>query len=278
MKNDKSKDRQISRRDFLAMGSALGFTALALQAEKAWGLSTVDNPLDNYPHRDWEEVYRNLYKPDGEFTFLCAPNDTHNCILNAYMKNGVVVRIGPTYKYGEATDLYGNKASHRWDPRCCQKGLALVRRFYGDRRVKGAFVRKGFKEWADAGFPRDPVTGSPPDQYFQRGTDTWLKLSWDEAAETAAKALADIARTYAGEEGAKRLKSQGHYDDEMIETLHGAGTQVLKFRGGMPLLGTRIYGMNRFANSLALLDDHIRKTGPDKSLGGRGWDSYSWHT
>jgi hypothetical protein len=93
--------------------------------------------------------------------FLCAPNDTHNCLLRAYVKNGVVVRIGPTFGYGKATDLYGNRASHRWDPRLCQKGLALVRRIYGDRRVKAPMVRRGFKDWADAGFPRDPATGKP---------------------------------------------------------------------------------------------------------------------
>ena len=55
-----------------------------------------------------------------------------------------MTRIEPTYKFGEATDIYGLKASHRRDPRCCNKGLALMRRFYGDRRVKGPMVRTGF--------------------------------------------------------------------------------------------------------------------------------------
>jgi hypothetical protein len=65
----------------------------------------------------WERVYRDLWKYDSVYTFTCAPNDTHNCILNAYVRNGVVVRVGPSMKYGEATDLLGNKASSRWDPR-----------------------------------------------------------------------------------------------------------------------------------------------------------------
>ncbi|HBR58274.1 MAG TPA: molybdopterin oxidoreductase, partial [Blastocatellia bacterium] len=53
----------------------------------------------------------------------------------------------------------------------------------------------------------------------------------------------------------------------------------MKFRGGMPLLGmTRVFGMYRMANSMALLDSHIRGVGPDKALGGRGFDNYSWHT
>ena len=278
MADEPRRNQKPSRREFLAMGAASGFAALVSQATRAWGIETVTNPLDNYPDRDWERVYRNIFQYDSKFTFLCAPNDTHNCLLVAHVKNGVLTRISPSYKYGEATDLYGNKASHRWDPRCCQKGLALVRRFYGDRRVRGPHVRKGFKEWVDAGFPRDPVTGAPPAKYFKRAEDTWLLLSWDEATEIAAKALYNIAATYSGEEGVKRLKAQGHYSDEMIDAYRGAGTQVLKFRGGMPLLGARIYAVNRFANTLALLDEHLRKVGPDNAVGGRGWDSYSWHT
>ncbi|HLB59370.1 MAG TPA: molybdopterin oxidoreductase, partial [Bdellovibrionota bacterium] len=90
----------------------------------------IENPLTVYPNRDWESVYRNLFKPDDSFVFMCAPNDTHNCLLRTYVKNGVAVRIGPSYGYGKATDLYGNRASHRWDPRICQKGLALLRRVY----------------------------------------------------------------------------------------------------------------------------------------------------
>ena len=99
----------------------------------------VANPLASYPDRGWERTYRDLWKYDSVYTFTCAPNDTHNCILNAYVRNGVVVRIGPSMKYGEATDLLGNKASHRWDPRVCQKGLALTRScsYTGSHRRQG---------------------------------------------------------------------------------------------------------------------------------------------
>lgn len=238
----------------------------------------IDNPLAAYPNRDWERTYRNIFKSDYSYVFLCAPNDTHNCLLRAYVKNDIVTRIGPSFGYGKAEDLYGNRASHRWDPRICQKGIALVRRFYGDRRVKAPMVRKGFKEWMDLGMPRDPVTGKPDPKYFQRGKDKWLRVSWQEAFDCSAKALENISRTYSGEAGAKKLTAQG-YDHEMIEAMEGAGTQTLKFRGGMAFLGaTRIFGLYRFANMMALADSKIRGVGPDKAHGARGWDSYSWHT
>lgn len=238
----------------------------------------VENPLAAYPNRDWESVYRNIFKPDSHFSFLCAPNDTHNCLLKTYVKNGIAVRIGPTYGYGKAEDLYGNKASHRWDPRLCQKGLGLVRRIYGDRRVKAPMVRKGFQEWAKLGFPRDAATGKPDPKFFQRGKDQWLRISWEEAYQLSAKALNNIATTYSGDAGSKLLTAQG-YDKDMVHAVEGAGVQTIKLRGGMAFLGaTRIFGLYRFANMMALLDDKIRQVGPDKAIGARGWDSYSWHT
>ena len=267
----------IGRREFMGMLSASGFGALVAATGDTWGSDDLSNPLATYPQRGWERVYRDLWKYDSKFTFLCAPNDTHNCLLNAYVRDGIIVRLGPTMKYGEASDLAGNRASHRWDPRVCQKGLALTRRFYGDRRVNQCMVRAGFKRWFDAGFPRGK-DGLPPRDYFNRGRDQWLRVTHEEAARIVAAALKNIAETYTGEEGKRRLKAQ-HYDEVTIEATQGAGTQVLKFRGGMPLLGiTRVFGLYRMANSMALLDAQIRGVGPDKALGARGFDNYSWHT
>jgi nitrate reductase alpha subunit len=270
---------EISRRRFLEGLGAAGFGAFAASASRAWGLGQeVENPLEKYPDRGWEKAYRDLWKVDGSFTFTCAPNDTHNCILNAFVRSGVVVRIGPTMRYGEAQDADGKRpASHRWDPRVCQKGLALTRRFYGDRRVRHPMVREGFKRWIEAGFPRGE-DGLPPREYFNRGRDGWVRVSHPEAADLVARALVNIATTYTGEKGAALLAKQ-HYEPETIAAAKGAGTQVLKFRGGMPLLGlTRVFGFYRMANTLALLDAKLRGVGPDQALGARGFDNYSWHT
>src|SRR5512145_1535618 len=269
--------KDVSRREFLAWMGSAGFSAFALSASEAWGLQAIENPLAVYPNRDWEKTYRDLWKADSSFTFLCAPNDTHNCILNAYTRDGVVTRIGPTMKYGEATDLYGSKVTHRWDPRVCQKGLALTRRFYGDRRVRHPMVRKGFKAWVEKGFPRG-ADGKPPIEYFNRGRDEWVRTTHEEAAGLVAATLVNVATTYSGEKGRALLLGQG-YEPEMVEATRGAGTQVMKFRGGMPLLGiTRVFGLYRMANSFALLDSKLRGLGPDKAVGGKGFDNYSWHT
>lgn len=273
----------VSRRQFLfrlgvgAGGALLGSVALAdTQLVRALD---VQNPLADYPERGWERHYRDLYRSDTSFVFLCAPNDTHNCLLRAHVKSGIVTRISPSYAYHKATDLDGNRASRRWDPRCCQKGLALVRRFYGDRRVKRPMMRRGFRQWIDDGCPRDPTTGAvDPKKYLRRGQDPWEPVSWDKALEYSAKALVAIAKAYDGAEGTRRLTAQG-YDPLMVEQVKEAGVRVLKFRGGMPALGmTRIFAQYRFANAMALLDDKLRGKGREGSFGARGWDNYAWHT
>jgi nitrate reductase alpha subunit len=223
-------------------------------------------------------MYRDIFRHDRNFVFMCCPNDTHNCLLNGFVKNNVVVRIEPTYGYGKAQDLYGNQASHRWDPRCCQKGLVLARRFYGDRRVNGAFLRKGFKEWADRGFPRDADTGAAPRELMRRGWDSWVRVPHEVAYQYQAKALYNIAKTYSGDQGRQYLLKQG-YDPDMVEAAGGAGTRVTKFRGGMAKQGAvRIFGCFRMGNSMALLDHHIRGVKPEDAKGAGAWDSYSFHT
>jgi len=271
------------RRRFLELAGTAGFGALLCPTElfaqyRYLSPVAVENPLAAYPDRDWERMYRDIYRTDRSFVFLCCPNDTHNCLLNAFVKNGVVVRIEPTYGYNKARDLYGNQASARWDPRCCQKGLVLARRFYGDRRVKGAFLRKGFKDWVDQGFPRDPKTGAAPPALMRRGWDGWVRVPHEEAYRYHAAALYDIAKQYSGEAGKASLLAQG-YNPDMVGQLDGAGTRTLKFRGGMAKQGAlRIFGAFRMGNSMALLDAHLRGLGPDEAKGSGSWDSYSFHT
>lgn len=237
------------------------------------------NPLKAYPNRDWETVYRDLYTPDSSYYYFCAPNDTHGCVLKANVKNGVVVYSDPTFKYQNAKDIYGNQASARWNPRHCISGQSYVRRQYSDRRVKGAMIRKGFLEWVEAGFPRDPETGKPQNQYFDgRGKEPFVQVPWEKAFEITAKTLKNVAANYSGDDGKRYLERQG-YDPDMIATLGGAGTKTLKFRGGMPYNAPlRLSGMVRMANMMALLDANIRNVEPKDSKGGRHWDSYSWHT
>lgn len=275
--------RRISRREFLvaAVGGTAAVSALLVASRRSplALLEPVDvaDPLAAYPDRGWEAVYRDQYRYDRTFTFVCSPNDTHSCRLRAVVRNGVVMRTEQAYDVSRYSDLYGNTATAAWHPRGCAKGYQMHRRVYGPFRLKYPLIRKGWKEWADAGFP--PLTPELRTRYRfdARGSDELVRASWADAHRYMARGLAAIARTYSGPEGRARLEADG-YPPEMIDAMGGAGTRTLKFRGGMGLLGViGKYGMYRFSNMMALLDADIRGVGHEEAKGGRLWSNYTWH-
>jgi len=268
----------MKRRDFLRLGLAGSASFLT---PRLWGFEpvSVENPLGSYPNRGWEQVYRDQYRVDSWFRWVCAPNDTHNCLLRAYVRNGVVLRSESGYECGQVKDLYGNSSTDHWNPRSCSKGESQQRRLYGPYRIRQPMIRKGWKQWADDGFPSLSDDPSLRDKYKfnSRGTDTFVKAKWDDVYRYHAKAVIAIAKTYSGHDGERRLKADG-YEPEMIEATHGAGTRCMKLRGGMGLLGVMgKYGLYRWSNMLALIDQNTRKVPEKEALGGRLWSNYTWH-
>ncbi len=181
----------MNRRSFLAALAAAGTAGVQLGCglfDGAGGLSsivTVDNPLSAYPDRDWESIYRDQYRYDRSFTWVCAPNDTHMCRMRAFVRNGVIVRMEQNYDVQRYGDLYGNRATVAWNPRGCPKGYTFHRRIYGPYRLKGPVLRQGWKDWADAGFPS--LTDDPSlrtrFKFDDRGNDTFVAVSWGEASQ-----------------------------------------------------------------------------------------------
>src|SRR2546422_11093376 len=106
----------LSRRDFITRSGLVGAgiaaaQLLPLRFLQAQQIADNSNPLAFYPDREWEKLYRNQYAYDRSFSWVCAPNDTHNCRITAHVRNGVIVRMGEAYDIGTYADLYGNKAS-----------------------------------------------------------------------------------------------------------------------------------------------------------------------
>src|SRR5512133_713235 len=112
-----------SRRSFISRSGLAGAGIAAsqllplrfLQAQQA--SEDVANPLAQYPSRDWEKLYRDQYAYDHQFSWVCAPNDTHNCRITAHVRNGGIVRLGEEFDVQTYGDLYGNHATTAWGNR-----------------------------------------------------------------------------------------------------------------------------------------------------------------
>ena len=73
----------MDRRGFsFTLPTAAG-TAIYMERKMAFLQSApgITQPLQFYPNRGWERIYRDQYAYDSSFTFVCAPNCTHNCRL-----------------------------------------------------------------------------------------------------------------------------------------------------------------------------------------------------
>ena len=270
---------ELKRRDFLKVtgtaAAVLGVSEFPTRLLSA--VEEIDNPLGVYPSRDWEQVYRDQYRYDKTFRYVCSPNDTHACRVQAYVRNGVVVRLEQPYDVANYGDLFGNKATANWHPRMCPKGYTMHRRLYGPYRLRYSLIRQGWKEWADNGFPELTPENTTKYKFDSRGQDRLIPVAWDEAFNYIAAGLEAIAKRYSGKEGVELLRRQG-YESEMIAAMEGAGTRTLKFRGGMGLLGViGKYGMYRLGQMMALLDARIRGVDEKQAKGGRAWSNYTWH-
>src|SRR3989338_2564464 len=270
----------MERREFLrwiGVGAGTAAAELGLPLRLLAAADPDQNPLAGSVARDWERIYRDQYKYDTTFDWVCSPNDTHACRVRAFVRNGIVTRLGNTYDYQTYADLYGNHATANWNPRQGAKGYTFHRVLYGPYRLKHPIVRKGWKAWADAGFPELTPELKSKYMFDSRGQDEFIQISWEDAFACIAKALIKIAERYSGEDGKARLLAQG-YQPEMVEAMWDAGTRTIKMRGGMGLLGViGKYGMYRLNNSLALLDAAIRRVGPKDAKAGRNWSNYTWH-
>lgn len=273
----------VSRRRFVQIsgGAALALVAGVLDIDlfALQSVDGVDNPLLTYPDRNWESIYRDQYAYDGSFTVICAPNDTHMCRLRAFTRNGVVMRLEQNYDGAGYGDPQGNTSSAHWNPRGCLKGYTLHRRVYGPYRLRAPMMRRGWKEWADAGFPSlsDQPELRSRYRFDDRGNDSFVRMTWDEVDDYTARGLEAIARTYSGEEGRRRLIDEDGYDAEMLEFWEGSGVRTMKFGSSLPVHGVAgKFGLFRFANMLALLDANVRGVGPTGAKGARDWSEYTW--
>ena len=270
----------VSRRSFLAALGSGGLAAFgwnpAFSAFAA--LNEGSNPLESYPNRDWERIYRDQYAYDRSFTWICAPNDTHMCRLRAFVRNGVIIRAEQNYDHDKCGDLYGNSATKAWNPRGCLKGYTFHRRVYGPYRLKGPVIRKGWKQWADDGFPSLSDRPELRSKYMfdDRGSDDFIRVTWDEAFRYAAMGFKAVAGTYSGEDGRRRLLADG-YDPLTLTHWNEAGTRTIKLGSNLPLHGLiGKFGIYRMANMMALLDANVRGVGPDEAQGARDWNEYTW--
>jgi anaerobic selenocysteine-containing dehydrogenase len=93
----------------------------------------------------------------------CSPNCTGSCGQNAFVRDGVIVKIQQAADYPDTA----------YNPRGCMKGLSYVNQVYGADRIKTPLVRTG-----------------------ERGSGEFREATWEEVLDTIAADLKRIGETW----------------------------------------------------------------------------------
>lgn len=172
---DRDHTMKVSRREFLRIGSVVAGSLLY----PSWAFSAPAEglpefieaapfPLEEYPYRQWEEIYRQQLKFDRSF-----PAQVANGRYIAYVRKDAVVRLEPWYGVGRlAGRNYGGEA----------KAYSQLRRLYSAARIKSPMLRRGF------------LQGSR-----ERGSGEWEKISWEKAYEIIADKILKVIKAHGGQ-------------------------------------------------------------------------------
>ncbi|MEK7246198.1 MAG: molybdopterin-dependent oxidoreductase, partial [Pseudomonadota bacterium] len=159
------------RRDFLKLSGA-GFCALGLglPKEALARIIAVDDPLQSYPDRAWEDFYRKEFaatRGDAQgYAFHCS-NCQGNCAFRVFAKDGIVTREEQLAQYPQI-----NLDIPDPNPRGCNKGTIHSQAMYEKDRLLYPLKRAG-----------------------TRGEGKWQRITWDQAlAEIAEKVVDTLAK------------------------------------------------------------------------------------
>ncbi|MDG5776902.1 molybdopterin-dependent oxidoreductase [Haloarculaceae archaeon H-GB2-1] len=165
--NRAQSDADVARRDFLkgaGMATVLGVTGLGAADDGAMdGLKVVDDPIGNYPYREWEDLYREQWDWDSISRSTHSVNCTGSCSWDVYVKNGQVWREEQAADYPEFDEDLPDP-----NPRGCNKGACYTDYVNADQRVLHPLKRTG-----------------------ERGEGKWKQISWDEALTEIAEHVVD---------------------------------------------------------------------------------------
>ena len=196
---------ETGRRDFLkgiGLGAALGVSGLAFADSQGGmdGLQVVDDPIGDYPYRDWEDLYREQWDWDSTARSTHSVNCTGSCSWEVFVRNGQVWREEQAGDYPQFDDSLPDP-----NPRGCQKGACYSDYVNADQRVLHPLRRTG-----------------------ERGEGKWQRISWDEALTEIAEEVVDTvqAEQYDGISGFTPIPA-------MSPVSFASGSRLINLLGGV---------------------------------------------
>jgi anaerobic selenocysteine-containing dehydrogenase len=151
---------KLTRRGFLGLlggGAAAVLAGCTKPTPPAPHLDTTDfDPLEFYPYRGWESLYREQFTWDKVVRSTHSANCTGSCSWMVYVKDGVMLREEQASDYPRINDDLPD-----YNPRGCQKGVGFVEFVQGDRKGRST-VLHGVAPWPHGRKEVDWYYACPP--------------------------------------------------------------------------------------------------------------------
>jgi len=153
------------RRDFLKTTGLSGVAAATGDLKKLL-VDPIDDPKESYPHRGWEDRYRDEFRQtQGDsvgYAFHCS-NCQGNCAFQVFAADGKITREEQLARYPQIS-----KEIPDANPRGCNKGVLHSQALYEKDRILYPMKRVG-----------------------KRGEGKWEKISWDQALSEIGEKVMD---------------------------------------------------------------------------------------
>ena len=160
----------LDRREFLKTTALTGIGVVT--AGNGWALDKLepigDTLEEDYPYRDWEDLYRKEWTWDHVGHAAHCINCVGNCAFQVFVKDGIVMREEQLAQYPQI-----NVNVPDANPRGCQKGAIHSSAMYEADRLRYPMKRVG-----------------------ARGEGKWQRISWDQAGTEIADKIIDIYEKY----------------------------------------------------------------------------------
>jgi nitrate reductase alpha subunit len=166
----RTADGGLDRRSFvkgLGVASVIGTGGAASSLSSRFaamdGLQVVDDPIGEYPYRDWEDLYREEWDWDSTARSTHSVNCTGSCSWKVYVRDGQIWREDQAGDYP-----HFDESTPDPNPRGCQKGACYSDYVNAEHRVTHPLKRTG-----------------------ERGEGKWKRVTWDEALTEIADEVID---------------------------------------------------------------------------------------
>jgi complex iron-sulfur molybdoenzyme family reductase subunit alpha len=163
-------------------------------------LQVVDDPIGDYPYREWEDLYREEWDWDAVSRSTHSVNCTGSCSWDVYVKDGQVWREEQAADYPRISQDLPDL-----NPRGCNKGACYKDYVHGEQRVKHPLKRTG-----------------------ERGEGKWKRISWDQALTEIAEEVIDTVQSghYDGISGFTPIPA-------MSPVSFASGSRMINLLGGV---------------------------------------------